>query len=228
MIAGTPQYMSPEQTRGEPIDSRSDLFSLGSVIYAMCTGHPPFRAETTYGIMRRITDDWPRLMREINPEIPLWLCRLVGKLHAKSVVDRYQSATAVAEVLQQCLAHVQTPNVRLPWELRRSDRLASMTQWKLAGVMSVVLVISAMIGANQGWFSGEDETNLKGGAAVLSSPANESPVATEKELVTQHSMSDADFDWEDVDELSIGAVRTLIEKLDDETRRSFDERPSSK
>jgi len=56
VIAGTPQYMSPEQARGEAIDHRSDLFSLGSVMYAMCTGRPPFRAETSYGILRRITD----------------------------------------------------------------------------------------------------------------------------------------------------------------------------
>ncbi|MEZ6113066.1 MAG: serine/threonine-protein kinase [Pirellulaceae bacterium] len=56
VIAGTPQYMSPEQARGEAIDHRSDLFSLGSVMYAMCTGRSPFRAETTFGILRRITD----------------------------------------------------------------------------------------------------------------------------------------------------------------------------
>ena len=54
VIAGTPQYMSPEQARGEPLDGRSDLFSLGSVLYAMCTGRPPFRAETTFGVLQHI------------------------------------------------------------------------------------------------------------------------------------------------------------------------------
>jgi serine/threonine protein kinase len=54
VIAGTPQYMSPEQSRGEAIDHRSDLFSLGSVLYAVCTGHPPFRAETPFGVLQRI------------------------------------------------------------------------------------------------------------------------------------------------------------------------------
>src|SRR4029079_16032921 len=60
VIAGTPQYMSPEQARGEVVDSRSDLFSLGSVMYAMCTGHPPFRSETSYGMLQRICEGQPR------------------------------------------------------------------------------------------------------------------------------------------------------------------------
>ena len=84
VIAGTPQYMSPEQARGEAIDARSDLFSLGSVLYAMATGRPPFRAETTLGVLRRISDTQPRPIREINPDIPEWLERIVGGLHDKS------------------------------------------------------------------------------------------------------------------------------------------------
>ena len=118
VIAGTPQYMSPEQARGEGIDHRSDLFSLGSVMYAMCTGHPPFRAETPYGILRRITDNAPRPIRELNPDIPDWLCGVVDRLLAKNPADRFSSAAEVAQLLENCLAHVQTPDrVALPAEL---------------------------------------------------------------------------------------------------------------
>ena len=115
IIAGTPQYMSPEQARGESVDGRSDLFSLGSVLYALCTGRAPFRAETSYGVLRRITDDEPRPIREINPEIPQWLCRIVARLMAKRPEDRFGSAREVAELLKECLAHVQQPTaVPLP------------------------------------------------------------------------------------------------------------------
>jgi len=128
LIAGTPQYMSPEQARGDAIDTRSDLFSLGSVMYAMTTGRPPFRAETTYGILRRVTDEQPRQMSEINAEIPNWLCGMVSRLMAKSVADRFEHADHVASLLEDCIAHVQQPRVNaLPEELSVSGFPGWMT-----------------------------------------------------------------------------------------------------
>jgi serine/threonine protein kinase len=129
MLAGTPQYMSPEQARGQSVDARSDLFSLGSIMYAMCTGQAPFRAESSYGVLRLITDSQPRCIREINADIPEWLERIVMKLLSKAAAERFASAGDVATLLEQCLAHVQQPtNVSLPdsmggWELlpARSD-----------------------------------------------------------------------------------------------------------
>jgi serine/threonine protein kinase len=108
LIAGTPQYMSPEQARGDAMDARSDLFSLGSVFYQMCTGRLPFRAETPYGILRRITDTEPRPIREISPEVPEWLTAIVATLHAKEPAERH-SAAELAEWLRDCLAHLQRP-----------------------------------------------------------------------------------------------------------------------
>jgi hypothetical protein len=109
LIAGTPQFMSPEQARGDAIDARSDLFSLGSVLYTMATGRRPFRAETSFGILRRITDTQPRPMREVNSKIPDWLAAIVEKLHAKVPNARFASAEEVARLLEGCLAHVQQP-----------------------------------------------------------------------------------------------------------------------
>lgn len=65
-IAGTPQYMSPEQAMGHTVDQRSDLFSLGSVLYTLCTGRPAFRADSTVAVLRRVCDDVPRPIHEIN------------------------------------------------------------------------------------------------------------------------------------------------------------------
>ena len=110
LIAGTPQYMSPEQARGEPLDPRSDLFSLGSVLYTMCTGRPAFRAETTMGVIRRVCDDEPRPIREVNAEIPPWLESIVQKLLSKNPAHRFQTAAEVAELLSQHLAHEQNPS----------------------------------------------------------------------------------------------------------------------
>lgn len=114
VIAGTPLFMSPEQARGESIDHRSDLFSLGSVLYAMCVGHAPFRASTTMGVLKRVCDESPRPIREVNPDIPDWLANIIAKLLAKKPSDRFQSAKEVAELLEQCLAHMQQPEANPP------------------------------------------------------------------------------------------------------------------
>jgi serine/threonine protein kinase len=111
VIAGTPHYMSPEQAAGEAVDHRSDLFCLGSVLYAMATGHPPFRATGTMAVMKRVIDDAPRPLREVNADIPEWLEAIVAKLHAKNPADRFQSAKEVAELLGQHLAHLQQPSL---------------------------------------------------------------------------------------------------------------------
>jgi hypothetical protein len=110
-VAGTPQYMSPEQGRGEAVDARSDLFSLGSVLYAMCTGRPPFRAPNTPAVLKRVCEETPTPIREINPDIPDWLCEIIAKLQAKDPAERYQTADEVANLLGQHLAQVQHPTV---------------------------------------------------------------------------------------------------------------------
>ncbi|XZE55975.1 protein kinase domain-containing protein [Planctomycetaceae bacterium SH139] len=115
---GTPQYMSPEQAAGQSVDARSDLFSLGSMLYTMCTGRPPFRAESSYAVMRRISDEVATPIRELNPDTPEWLVLIIEKLMAKAKTERFDSASEVHELLEACLSHVQQPgNFRLPSRL---------------------------------------------------------------------------------------------------------------
>src|SRR5262245_40949155 len=110
-VAGTPAFMAPEQAEGKAIDPRTDLFSLGSVLYAMCTGRPPFRAGTSMGVLKRVCEGSPTPIRETNPEVPDWLVDVITKLHAKDPAGRCQSAAEVAELLGRHLAHVQHPSV---------------------------------------------------------------------------------------------------------------------
>ena len=149
-IAGTPQYMSPEQARGESVDHRSDLFSLGSLLYTLCTGRPPFRAESVYGILRRITDDDPPPIREINPDIPEWLCKIIRKLMAKDAANRFDLAEAVASLLEDCLAHVHAPTQKSlpPFASRYSwlERLIPiMSDKRILSIISLGLLIAAAL-----------------------------------------------------------------------------------
>ncbi|MCA9139458.1 MAG: protein kinase, partial [Planctomycetales bacterium] len=140
---GTPHYMSPEQVRGESIDGRSDLFGLGCVMYALCTGRPPFRADTGYAVLRRITDDAPRSIREVNPDIPDWLEQIVMKLLEKDRHQRYQSAEEIAETLSGWLAHLQQPNtIPAPAVLAASS---SSNQRNGRGAMAYLLGAAASL-----------------------------------------------------------------------------------
>ena len=108
-IVGTPNYMSPEQARGEAVGPRSDLFSLGGVLYAMATGEPPFAADSAYAVVRRVCEDTPRPIRELNPECPDWLAATIGRLMAKSQEARFATAEEVSELLRVRLAELQGP-----------------------------------------------------------------------------------------------------------------------
>ena len=111
VISGTPQYMSPEQARGESVDPRTDLFSLGGLLYAACTARAPFRADTVFGIIHRVCESQPRAIRELNPEIAPWLENFIAKLMEKSPANRFLHAEEVAELLQAELAHLQNPTI---------------------------------------------------------------------------------------------------------------------
>lgn len=104
---GTPLYMSPEQAQGQKIDHRSDLFSLGSVLYVMCTGRPPFRATTAVAVLKRVVEEQPRPIREVIPEVPAWLISIVTRLHSKQPEGRIATAGEVASLLakgeQECI-----------------------------------------------------------------------------------------------------------------------------
>jgi urea transport system substrate-binding protein len=100
-LIGTPNYMSPEQARGETVDGRSDLFSLGVVLYQLCVRHLPFRGKTVTAVLTALAVDQPPPVRRTNPEIPAALADLVMELLAKDPGQRVQSAEILIERLRE-------------------------------------------------------------------------------------------------------------------------------
>jgi hypothetical protein len=123
-VLGTPAYMSPEQARGETVDPRSDLFSLGSVLYRMATGKLPFGGSTAYEMMAAVTDDEPVPPREINSQVPAALEQLILKLLDKDATKRPASAAATARALEAIEQHRATGSPRR-WGGRRDPAAAA-------------------------------------------------------------------------------------------------------
>lgn len=132
-IAGTPLYMAPEQACGAVLDHRADLFSLGSVLYVMCSGRPPFRAPNSIAVLKRVVDDMPRPIQEIIPETPTWLCDIISKLHAKKPEDRFASAQEVADLLGRCWAEMQQQGHVTSLPAVAVNNLASQEQCRGSG-----------------------------------------------------------------------------------------------
>jgi hypothetical protein len=143
-IAGTPAYMSPEQANGKRVDQRSDLHSLGSVLYALSTGQPPFRGRTTIEVLQAVREDTPRPAREVNRDVPAWLSELIARLHAKDPADRPTSAQEVAELLAGTVGHVSNvPGLQARW--KRAPR-----RWLWAAAAVVLLAAGLGVGEATG------------------------------------------------------------------------------
>ena len=151
IIAGTPQFMSPEQAQAKPLDHRSDLFSLGSVIYAMATGQPPFRSESSHRLLQEIIEVPIRDARQIEPSVPDWLVEIIVWLQQKDPEDRPQTAAEVADYLEKWIAHLRQPDVipqppRIPPMAGDSENgnRGSLRRWLMGaagGFISIVLGI---------------------------------------------------------------------------------------
>lgn len=106
-IGGTVQFMSPEQTRGDALDARSDLFSLGIVLYELTTGQRPFRRQSGLATMEAIRTVHPASPRSLNPRIPEDLELIIAKLLEKDPANRYQSAADLRSDLESLKLSLQ-------------------------------------------------------------------------------------------------------------------------
>ena len=95
MVVGTPRYMSPEQVEGNPVDSRSDIYSLGLVFYEMATGQVPFTGESTWQLMYQRVQHTPRNVKELNSALPDYVAQVIMHCLEKDPTSRYQSAKEI-------------------------------------------------------------------------------------------------------------------------------------
>lgn len=103
MVLGTPSYMSPEQLAGKKIDGRSDLFSLGVMLFQMVSGRLPFEGESMAQLMFKIANEPHPRIREINPEVPECLAAIIDRALAKDNAQRYQTGAEMAADLRACI-----------------------------------------------------------------------------------------------------------------------------
>lgn len=173
-VAGTPQFMSPEQVRGEACSPSADLFGLGAMLYATCTGSSPFVSDTVFGVMQRVLQDKPRSVREVNANIPIWLEKLIFRLLEKEPNHRFASSKLVAELLERELAYLQNPStVKMPdrgWLRQRPNSNDGAVRFvkALCGITAICLLLVA---AWRSWPKKEVEPSGRDTTEDLSQPA---------------------------------------------------------
>jgi WD40 repeat protein len=168
-VSGTPLYMSPEQALGEEADHRSDLFSLGAVLYEMCAGKPPFSGNSALAILKQIADAKHRALREMNPAIPDWFAGTIDQLLAKDPADRIQTAAHLAELLEFEWALLKTTSDDVPTVCVIEERKRVVrTRW-LAVIVGATFLALGLFG---GWLLSD-----RSGPAVATPASSAEPVA---------------------------------------------------
>jgi tetratricopeptide (TPR) repeat protein/tRNA A-37 threonylcarbamoyl transferase component Bud32 len=152
-IVGTVAYMSPEQLKGQAVDTRSDLFSLGVMLYECAAGRPPFTGTSKIEISSKVLQVEPRKPSEVNPGIPKGLERIILKAMAKEPADRYQTADEILRDLRELRMSLSGATELLPSVTRHPSSAGvvsrAQTAWQLKWVRIAVIAIPLLIVA--GW-----------------------------------------------------------------------------
>lgn len=154
MVLGTASYLSPEQSRGEPVDHRSDIYSLGCVMYEMLTGRPPFAGDTQVGVAYKHVHERPEPPSAVNPAVPAEVEAVVMRALEKDPAARHPSAEAFRDALTSAVTGEPTePLVGSTAVLPRSD--AEPTQalshrrpprrWLAAAVVGLLVIIAGIL-----------------------------------------------------------------------------------
>jgi dienelactone hydrolase len=141
--AGTPLYMSPEQAFGEPVDARTDLWSLGVVLFEALAGRAPFEGMTDWALLRAVSQETPPSLASLRPDVPPEVEALVSRALTRDVAARYQTAAAMAADASAILARLSSPaTVATPPQVRLPAKV----------LLPALLVLAAVV-AGGAWFA---------------------------------------------------------------------------
>ncbi len=181
MLVGTPEYMSPEQVRGEHVGPRSDIFALGLILYELLTGKMPYEANTAQASMFKRTKEPARPAIEVDPNVPPFLSEVARKCLEIDPKRRYQSTREIADDLETWIQG----NSKVPWTTTIAGFLPRSFSWKKHGVaaaVALVLVVAGGIGLRQR-FRSKPQTQAGGPAVSLAI------------LPFRNASGDANLDW---------------------------------
>ena len=183
-VLGTPQYMSPEQTVGDKIDGRSDLFSTGVVLYQMVTGQRPFQGDTMVAVALKIAKEQPTPIDKLRPEVPAALRRIVDRCLAKAPGQRYQTGKELAEDLVKLLGDID--------EAAAAKNRPRIVPLRVKWALTMGLIVAVVMG-----LTGAVTTSRQN--AALTNQLADNGAALSRFIAAQNAVSALSEDWVAVD-----------------------------
>ena len=199
-VLGTPHYMSPEQVVGEKVDSRSDLFSAGVVLYQLLTGHLPFEGDTLISVAYKITKTDPPSLDKVRADLPLSLRRIVERALKKQPDKRFQSGEEFAQALIGVAREIAESDQK---HERRGIPLAVRWALTMAAVVAITMTLTATVLYKQQYAAMMDQVKDYGGSlAKFTATQNAVPLLSEDwaamDVFVQETLGRQDFNYMNV------------------------------
>ena len=174
-ILGTPAYMSPEQAEGKPVDGRTDIFSLGVILYEMATGVRPFKGDTPISTITSVLREQPPSPNELKPGLPRYLGRIISRCLEKSPDRRYQTALDLRNDLDQLRSEIESGILAKP-DVLESGIHEIRAPRRGVGIL-VPLLLLAVISLSAYLYLNRPEDRTSAPDPVASNPATASSLA---------------------------------------------------